>query len=656
MRPDDPMDGRRLPQLGDELPGDADFGALEAELTAAGARARRGSPGAPTPAFAAALRERLVASFGARDEGAGTGLDTWPGAAAGGLAAGAVAAGATAAGAAVSGATAGAGAADASWGSPGDGSTSSHAHGADDPRIRPFPTGPVNHPPAPLAVRTALRTPTVLPSPRWSILAAAAALIVAVVGLNAGLLFTAPPDSRVAAATGAELIRDGETTALAAGTELEPADEIRVAPDGSAALQLGGSRIRLAGGADVRLTTIEQSRIAVDQLAGRAWHRVVLPEGGRYVVTTGDVTWTATGTAFDLDRSGGAAPAGDVVHELSVQHAVVAEGPGLRVTVSEGRGATVRLGGSPTVATREVGQATAAADPWIRANAAADAADGLPLGLLDGIELAAATAGPTANVTPVATATPAPTEVPVVTAPPTPAPTPAPTPKPTPEPTPTPPPTPTPAPTFGTLALNAQACPGGVLLGWSAPDVAGVSRITVLRGTSAEIPTGWPPAAGVTKVGSATTSDLGTTDGFDSTELGGSAWYRAVAYSGDNVALAASASTGLTTIGIADLGGLGIVDGDGGSGDLSFTWSPFGGDGGCFSYYKLVASVLDETPSYLEGADFAIPIGEQAAAGTTVTEGLSSGETYNFRLQTIRVTSLGKFVVAQTAVIRHAVP
>jgi hypothetical protein len=653
MRPDDPMDGRRLPQLGDELPGDADFGALEAELAAAGARARRGSPGAPTPAFAAALRERLVASFGARGDGAGVGAETWSGTAGGAVACGGVAG---AAGAAARGTIAGGAiAVDPSWDSPARGSTSSRAHGADDARIRPLPTGPVDHPPATLAVRTALRTPTVLPAPRWSILAAAAILIVAVVGLNAGILFTAPPDSRVAAATGAELVRDGETTALVAGTELEPADEIRVAGDGSAALQLGGSRIRLAGGADVRLTTIEPSRIAVDQLAGRAWHRVVLPAGGRYVVTTGDVTWTAAGTAFDLDRSGPAAAAGDVVHELSVQHDVVAEGPGLRVTIDEGRGATVRLGGSPTVATRDVGQATAAADPWIRANAAIDAADGLPLGLLEGVELAVATAGPTANVTPAATATLAPTEVPVVTPLPTAAPTPAPTPKPTPRPTPRPTPTPVPAPTFGTMALNAQACPGGVLLGWSAPDVAAVSRITVLRGASAEIPTGWPPADGVTKVGGATTADLGTTDGFDTTVVGGSAWYRAVAYNSENVALAASASTGLTTIGIADLGGLFISDGAN-PGVLSFTWSPFGGDGGCFSYYKLVASVADPEPSYLKGADFTIPIGDQAATGTTVIDGLTSGQTYYFRLQAIRVTSLGKFVVAQTAVIQHAVP
>jgi hypothetical protein len=165
------------------------------------------------------------------------GLDTWSG-----KAPGAVSDGAVATAAAASGAAAAAVAAGPSRGSPAGGSTSSHAHGADDPRIRPLPTGPVNHPPAALAARTALRTPTVLPAPRWSILAAAAALIVAVVGLNAGLLFTAPPDSRVAAATGAELIRDGEATALVAGTELEPADEIRVAGGGSAALQLGGSR------------------------------------------------------------------------------------------------------------------------------------------------------------------------------------------------------------------------------------------------------------------------------------------------------------------------------------------------------------------------------------------------------------------------------
>jgi hypothetical protein len=160
----------------------------------------------------------------------------------------------------------------------------------------------------------------------------------------------------------------------------------------------------------------------------------------------------------------------------------------------------------------------------------------------------------------------------------------------------------------------------------------------------------------VTKVIGATTTNLAASDGFDPTEGSSSAWYRAVAYTGENVAVAASPAKGVTTVGVGDLGPLDLVDGGAGSGDLSFTWSPLGGDGGCFSYYKLVASVDDPTPSYLEGTDFALPIGEQGAIGTTITDELASGQTYYFRLQAVRVTSLGKFIVAQSAVSQHLVP
>jgi len=619
MRPDDPMDGRRYPEPLDDVAVDADFTALEAELTAAGARARRGHPGAPTPAFAAALRERLTASFGA----------------AGGEARG------------EAGGTVGTVLTSPTWAATSVGSTSAWAHGADGPRIQPLPTGPVDHAPARLAVRTSLRTPTVLPAPRWSFLAAAAAVIVAVVGLNTGILFPAPPVSRVTAAVGAELVRDGQATPLTAGSELLAADEIRVAATGSAAIVLGDSRIRLEGGADLRLTTIERSRIAVDQLAGRAWHRVVLPDGGSYVVTTGPVTWTALGTAFDLERSGAGSAGGDVVHELTVQHAVVAEGPGLRVSVDEGRGATVRLDGAPTVTTVEVSAATAAADPWILANAAADDADGLPLGLLDGIELAVATPAPTVFTTPRPTPTAGPTETPVITAAPTVAPTPRPTPKPTPK--------VTPAPTFGTMSLTAFACPGGVVLDWSVPDMAALNHVQVLRGTSAEIPTTYPPPDWVSAFEGGFSSDPAKSDGRDVTAEAGSAWYRAVAFSGEDVAIAASPVKAVTTIGIKDLGPLAISDGPS-AGELTFGWSPFGGGGDCFSYYKLVASIEDSTPSYLEGTDFALPISEMTASGTTVADGLTSGQTYHFRIQAVRVTSLGKFIVAQSEVSQHLAP
>jgi hypothetical protein len=624
MQPEDAMDGRRLPPAGDELPGDADSSALEAELTAAGARARRGTPGAPTPTFAAALRDRLVASFGAPE-----------------------------------GEAMGATAAVATWPATTHGATSSRARGADDPKIRLLPTGPVSHEPARLAVRTATRIPTVLPAPRWSILAAAAAIVVAVVGLNAGVQLPAPPDSRVAAAVGAELIRAGQTSALVSGAQLRADDEIRVAAGGSAALQLGDSRIRLDGGADVRLEAIERSRIAIDQLAGRAWHRVVLPDAGRYVVTTGDVTWTATGTAFDLDRRGPGAAGGDVVHELSVEHAVVVEGPGLRVSVDQGRGATVRLGAAPTVTTTDVSPATAAADPWIRANAAEDAADGLPLGLLDGIELAAATARPTANVTPLPTPSAEPSAPPVATVAPTlapTAPTAPPTPRPTPVPTPVPTPTPVPAPTMGTMGLAANACPGGVVLDWTVPELAAFHHVQVLRGSSGEIPAVNPPAGGVVAIGGGYSTNPAKSEGMDPTAEAGAAWYRAVTFDTANQAIAASPVLGVTTAPIGDLGGLGFTDGAPGSGDLTFTWSPFGGNGDCFTYYKLVASIDDPTPSYLGGSTALVAIGERAASGTTVTDGLTTGQAYYFRIQVIRATAIGKFVVAQSAVSQYVVP
>jgi hypothetical protein len=203
------------------------------------------------------------------------------------------------------------------------------------------------------------------------------------------------------------------------------------------------------------------------------------------------------------------------------------------------------------------------------------------------------------------------------------------------------------------MNLTAFACPGGVVLDWSVPEMAGVNRITVLRGATAEIPTTWPPSDGVTKVIGASTTDLASSDGSDATEGSSSAWYRAVAYTGENVAVAASAAKGVTTVGVGDLGALGVSSA---ATEITFSWSPFAGSGDCFSYYKLVASRDDMTPSYLEGSQYLAAIGEQPAGGVVVpTEGLASG-TWYVRLQAIRSTSLGKFVVAETTVNQFVVP
>lgn len=206
------------------------------------------------------------------------------------------------------------------------------------------------------------------------------------------------------------------------------------------------------------------------------------------------------------------------------------------------------------------------------------------------------------------------------------------------------------------MALTATACPGGVLLDWTVPGMAALHHVQVLRGGSGEIPTTYPPSGGVAAVEGAWSADPAKSDGSDTTAEAGTAWYRAVAYTAENVAIAASSSVAVTTVGIAGLGTLDIVPGAAGSGDLTFGWSPFGGSADCFTYYKLVASIEDPTPSYLEGSQYLAAIGDQGATGVAITDGLTSGATYYFRLQAVRVTSLGKFIVAQSDVVQKPVP
>jgi hypothetical protein len=102
------------------------------------------------------------------------------------------------------------------------------------------------------------------------------------------------------------------------------------------------------------------------------------------------------------------------------------------------------------------------------------------------------------------------------------------------------------------------------------------------------------------------------------------------------------------------LGALGVANGVE-AGQLAFSWTPFTGSADCFSFYKIVASAEDSTPSYLTGATYLAAIGDQAAAGATVG-GLTSGQTLWFRVQAIREIGTGKFVSAQTDPIQFTVP
>lgn len=269
-------------------------------------------------------------------------------------------------------------------------------------------------------------------------------------------------------------------------------------------------------------------------------------------------------------------------------------------------------------------------------------------------------APPSVEATPRVTAEPSeqPTAAPtlVPTAEPTPAPTPAPTPVPTPKPTPAPTAKPTPKPTpkpIADMELVATGCNGGVVLGWSKYAGDGFNHYTTLRSTSSDIPMAYPPQGGAVDFKTSYTIHVEKTSAYDKTgEAGVKYFYRAMAFDASDRVIGASAVVSATAKPVKGLGGLGVVAVGGGT---KVSWNPYGGLSACFSYYKVVWSQENPEPSY--PGDPAVPVEGQSASSVVLTaEELKPGKTYYLRVQAIRSTALGAFVVAQSNVSTYTVP
>jgi hypothetical protein len=266
------------------------------------------------------------------------------------------------------------------------------------------------------------------------------------------------------------------------------------------------------------------------------------------------------------------------------------------------------------------------------------------------IETPSPTPLPTATATPTASPSPAPT--PTLTPEATPAATPAPTPAPVATPKPTPVPTPTPPPTVGTMALTLGGCNGGVVLEWSKVVDARFHHYTTLRSTSAEIPAAYPPQAGAVEVPGTFVKDPAATSATDaSAPTGTTLYYRAMAFDAENRVIAASPVRSATAKPVAALGALSAAPADPGKATVS--WAPYGGPGACFTYYKLVYSTTDPSPSYLAGSAAWAAIGVQSQTSVLIDE--PAAGTYFVRLQAIRASATGKMVVAQTDVLTWVV-
>lgn len=497
----------------------------------------------------------------------------------------------------------------------------------------------------PERARSGWHFPSLRPFGQLAGLGAAAALFAAaVIGIR-----SLPGDAatfQVADASLTTLVRDGERLRLTGTTPLQAGDVVEVARDGEAVLRLDGSHLRLDGGTSVLLTTLSEEAVSVEQLYGRAYHRVALDPGDSYSVTTGPGRWSALGTAFDLtvhSRSDGST-AGRL---LAVHHDVALEAPQLASTVREGDAGTFVYGAGrdPQLGVEALSYDDLR-DPWLRHNAELDDALGFDLGVL------ADEPAPTPSPSPTPTPTPSPTKTPTPSPTPTPKPTPTPTPKPTPSPTPSP--TPTPEPTIGPMALSLTGCEGGVVLEWSAVEDARFHHYTALRNTVPEIPLAYPPQAGAVDWGQTFTKDASVTSARDTTGgVGTTYYYRMMAFDLADEVIAASDIGSAAAQAVGDQGAL-TVEYDAVSGKTKFTWAPYSGSEGCFSFYKLTYSDTDPEPSYLDGDD-PLLLADSNQASSSFTTVVPSG-TWWFRLETLRFTDLGKFLVADTQVTQFTVP
>jgi hypothetical protein len=152
----------------------------------------------------------------------------------------------------------------------------------------------------------------------------AAVVLVAVVAIDHQSLVPPAPNLHVADAADATVQRGASRLDLEPGMELRAGDVIRTADrDGRATLSLAGGETRLAPATAVGIVAAGTD-ITLDQHAGRVWHRVGAAVG-TYAVQTDDVTWVATGTAFDLDRRPAAA-GGEEVRAIAIDHDVRIDG------------------------------------------------------------------------------------------------------------------------------------------------------------------------------------------------------------------------------------------------------------------------------------------------------------------------------------------
>jgi hypothetical protein len=213
----------------------------------------------------------------------------------------------------------------------------------------------------------------------------------------------------------------------------------------------------------------------------------------------------------------------------------------------------------------------------------------------------------------------------------------------------TPSPTPSPTPDPSALALEVTSCNGGVVLHWSASTDPTFHHYTALRSPEREIAPHWPPIAPAVDWGDTYATDRFVTSGADASIIpSDTTWfYRLMAYDADGAVIGTSPVRTGQLSPVDDLGPVEAEAADDGRTRLG--WEAYDGPAGCFSHYR-VQYGTSGTPSTV----LAIVSGRETTE--LLTAALHAGIGYQLRVQAMRATTLGAFVVGETEVSGYVPP
>ena len=216
-------------------------------------------------------------------------------------------------------------------------------------------------------------------------------------------------------------------------------------------------------------------------------------------------------------------------------------------------------------------------------------------------------------------------------------------------PTPTSEPTPSPSLDPSLLELEAISCDGGVVLEWSASTDPAFHHYTALRSPERAIEPDYPPIAPAVDWGDTYATDRFVTSAVDASIIPSETrwFYRVMAYDVDGEVVGASPVRGARLGEVDDLGEVAVDDWVGDASRLE--WQPYEGFSRCFSSYRIMFGT-GGVPNTL----LAVVSGQ--ATTELVTSALHPGTTYVIRVQAVRATTRGSFVVAESDVSSYSVP